>query len=144
MKRAITIYSITFVTVVVPMLSWYTFDALVLGNCDPKFGCFGGINFGAFILGVSAFVSSLSILFAYVVVNKAVGLEFTNATITATAAIGLILGILTRLVLFRIAESIVGIVIIWFFISFFIGGVVYLMQRNITNHSSAPLRGRTR
>jgi hypothetical protein len=143
MKRALTILIITFASAVVPMLAWYTFDALVLGNCDPKFGCLGGIQFGAFIVGVSAFVSSLSVLAAYIAVNKAVSLEFTNATIATTAAIGLVLGILTRIVLPNLAESIISMVIIWLAMSFFIGIAAYLTQRNISNHSSTPLRGRT-
>jgi len=144
MKRAITILSISFASVVVPMLAWYTFDAFVLGNCDPKFGCFGGIQFGAFILGISGFVSSLSVMAAYISVNKAVGLEFTNTTIATTVAIGLVLGILTRVVLPDIAESIIGMVISWLVMSFLLGGAAFLVQRNITNHSSSPLRGRTR
>jgi hypothetical protein len=143
MKKAITILSISFASLVVPMLAWYTFDAFVLGNCDPKFGCFGGIQFGALILGVSGFVSSLSVLAAYIAVNKAVGLEFTNATIATTVAIGLVLGILTRVVLPGLAESIIGMVISWLAMSFLLGGAAFLVQRNITNHSSSPLRGRT-
>ena len=144
MKRAIIIWSVSFASVVVPMLAWYIFDAFVLGNCDPKFGCFGGIQFGAFILGVSAFVSSLAVLAAYIAVDKAVGLEITNATIATTAAVGFVLGIFTRVVLPSLAESIVSMVAIWLVMSFVIGGVAYLVQRNITNHSSTPLRGRTR
>ena len=144
MKRAIIILSVTFASVVVPMLAWYTFDAFVLGNCDPKFGCFGGIQFGAFILCASALVSSPSVLAAYLAVNKAVALEFTRTTIVTTAAVGLVLGIFTRVVLPRLAESIVGMVVIWLAVSFAVGGVAYLVQRNITNHSNTPLRGRTR
>ena len=144
MKRAITILSISFASAVVPMLAWYTFDAFVLGNCDPKFGCFGGIEFGAFILCVSGFASSLSILAAYIAVRKAVGLEFTNVTIATTVAIGLVLGILTRVVLPSVAESIIGMVFSWVIISFLLSGAAFLVQRNITNHSSTPIRGRTR
>lgn len=113
----------------------------MLGNCDPKFDCFGGIRFGAFILGINGFASSLSVLAAYIALNKAVGLEFTNTTIATTIAMSLVLEILTRIVLPGIAESIIGMVINWLAISLLLGGAAFLVQRNITNHSSSPPSG---
>lgn len=120
----------------IDMIAWYTYDAYVLGNCDPKFGCFGRIQIGAFVLGVSAFVSSLSVLIAYITVNKAVGLVFSNATISTTAIVGLVLGIFTDVVLPSLGESLILGMVSWLAISFVVGSIAYLMQRNITITSS--------
>jgi hypothetical protein len=140
MKRVLNIWITSFVFTVVPILSWLMFDIFVLGKCSPLFGCEGTLQIGTFIILVSGLVSSLAVLASFIVANKAAGLELTKGTIKVTAGIGLLLGVLVLYVyptiyFTYIAVPIVSIVI-WFAMSFLIGGAAYLMQRYITNRSS--------
>ena len=135
MKSAITIWSITFASAFFPMLAWYAFDAYVLGNCDIKFGCFGRVQIGSFVIGVSAFISSSSVLVAFNVVNKIVGIVFSSATIVTSVVVGIILGVFTEIVLPNLGETSLGLVN-WLVLSFIVGGIAYLLQINITRRCS--------
>ena len=134
MKNVIIIWVTTLFFVISPMCLWYLFDAFVLGNCDPKFGCLGGLQFGVFILSICGYLSSFAVISAYALVNKPEIRQVKKVHLYTTICIGIILSGLNKF-LFAGTLSVSGMVITWFLVSLAIASVAYKIQNNITKPS---------
>ena len=49
-----------FFTIVVTWVVWFSLGWLVFTSCDPKLGCFGGVQFAFFFSAIAGLLSSLS------------------------------------------------------------------------------------
>lgn len=49
-----------FFTIVATWVVWFSLEWLVFNSCDPKLGCFGGVQFAFFFSAVAGLLSCLS------------------------------------------------------------------------------------
>ena len=132
MKQHYKIWLGTFFGAFLPTVLWLTFNALVLGNCDPKFGCLGGIQLAMLFHGVGGLVSSFIVIGVFLFYKKRFRLTVSKATIISSITIGIVLGLFIPL-LFAY-----NLVIAWLFLAFLLSGIVFYLQRNTSKQLKPP------
>ena len=108
---------ITFFTIVISWCLWFSLQWLVLDNCDPKFGCIGGIQFALFFSAIGGLVSSFSFAAAAFLPwrNKR---SISRKYFISTGIVGgAVLSVILPTVLSWGGGDIVGLVFMWFVLS---------------------------
>ena len=132
MKAIITIWIVALLSTIFPVITWYSYDIFILGRCDPKFGCMGGLQFLLFLYGTAAFVSSLSFLASYYLVLFRANIKQIKKSVIVTIIAGSVLSALAPVYLRNSIGDTPGMVIGWFAISLVMSSIFYLVQKNIT------------
>ena len=126
------------------LIGYAAVDAYVLGNCDSKFGCAGGVQVAAFIAGLALLCSSAGNAVVSVLYRHAVRCTSLSWLVGAVAVLGIAQGALFLTVNRWPAESVIGMMVAWSCASAAIGwGVLAAAHRWAPNNSFKPnpLRG---
>ncbi len=121
--------------IAVPWVAWSSFQGLILGNCDPKFGCVGGVQFVSFFSGVAGLISAIAFLLA-TSLPKLANREVTKAHQIGAGAVG---GIMLAFFLATVPNwyfETGGMVVGWFFLSLVLFTVILLLLKSMRNEGT--------
>lgn len=87
-RSALTVPAITFAAIVVPWVIWTAIQAFIIGDCDDKFGCAGGVLFAAELSALAGLLSAVAALLVYLVLSRFTSGRSFIGTGTASALAG--------------------------------------------------------
>ena len=127
------------------LIGYSAVDAYVLGNCDPKFGCAGGVQVSAFVSGLALLCSLVGNLLACVIFRSTVRGVRLGWLLGAAAVMSLGQGALyTSAGRFLPGDSLQSMMVAWAGLSALLALVALAVVRHWAPNSSfkpTPLRG---
>jgi hypothetical protein len=115
-RSALAVATITFAGIVLPWVIWTATQAFVLGDCDTKFGCAGGVLFAAQLSALAGLLSAVAAVLVYFIVRRfSSRRSFLDARLASTLA-----GLCLAAVLTTIGHwplDLLGLLGAWFMLS---------------------------
>ncbi len=127
MKNLVAVWSITFVSIMIPLTLWSIINIYLLNNCDPKFGCGGGFQVESTVQFLTAFTSSFLVLAAFFVNQNLKYIKIHKYIKISTIIVGILIAIGIKAIVSNMGAS-VFISLSWFIFPFGVGFVVYLVN----------------
>jgi len=129
MKYIPQIWLTALLSIVLPSAIWLSYNAFILRNCDPKFGCMGGFVFGVSFQGIHAFIGAFAISCSYMIFRNLFKNECKRYLYTTTFVAGFSLSFVT--LISYILPSVIISAIAWFILSIIVSYVFYLINQKI-------------
>ena len=121
--------------IVASWIAWSLFQGFVLGNCDPKFGCLGGVWLAASISSIAGAISALAFVIASSLLMLIQPIKTRAQQIGAGAFGGFLLTFLLPTMRYWQLEM-SGMVAGWFGLSLVVFLVMLLVQKSVRSEGT--------